>query len=376
MRISIYRHKKVFRVRIKKHIQLPNSITEIANLFHLANKELFVVGGAVRDAVLGKNPKDFDLATNATPDEVISILNGHFHMLEIGKAFGVVAAITEDFPTGVEIATFRKDIGKGRRPESVEFTTIEGDVQRRDLTINALFYDINTHEIVDLVGGLSDITYKIIRTVGSPHERFSEDPLRKLRAVRFMIKLGFTMEDELFNSLMDDNSLTGVSSERIRNEFMNTVLSDFRDGESIQAFCEFDYFPQIFPGLKVTPMTQFSQNFPVLLANLLQDNDWDLTEKTLNKLNWSTEEIRETAFLLSLEYFSNASVFDWWKRKKSINMPDETIREFWKNPVADSFLSFDCVTNGQDLIARGFKGAEIATEMRRIEAERFETHLA
>ena len=133
-------------------MKLPKDILNIHSLFKQAGKQLFVVGGAVRDHLLGIEPKDFDLATNATPDEIIEIAtNGNLKIVEVGKAFGVVIV------GGHEIATFRKDIGKGRRPDSVEFTTIEGDVERRDLTINALFLNIDNGEIVDLVGGIQDL---------------------------------------------------------------------------------------------------------------------------------------------------------------------------------------------------------------------------
>ena len=131
-----------------------------------------MVGGAVRDAILGDNPKDFDLATDAKPDEVLKIAKDNkFSTEEVGKSFGVVIV------NGNEIATFRKDIGKG---SSVDYTDIEGDVRRRDLTVNALFYDLDKKEIVDLVGGIADLKKKKIRTVGKAEERFEEDPLRKL----------------------------------------------------------------------------------------------------------------------------------------------------------------------------------------------------
>ena len=113
------------------------------------------MGGAVRDAILGKRPKDFDLATDAKPDEVLKIAKDlGMKTVEVGKSFGVVMV------GGHEIATFRKDIGKGRRPSSVDYTDIEGDVRRRDLTVNALFYDIDKKEIVDLVGGIADLKKK------------------------------------------------------------------------------------------------------------------------------------------------------------------------------------------------------------------------
>ena len=164
--------------RLKKEINenkitlnVPSDIKKIYKLFKKNGKQLYVVGGAVRDAILGKRPKDFDLATDAKPDEVLKIAKkGGMKTYEVGKQFGVVVV------GGHEIATFRKDIGKGRRPKAVDFSDIQGDVKRRDLTINSLFFDIGRDEVVDLTGGLQDLKDKIIRTVGKAKERFDELP--------------------------------------------------------------------------------------------------------------------------------------------------------------------------------------------------------
>ena len=151
----------------KLKLSIPSDIKKLHKLFKKNKKQLYVVGGAVRDAILGKSPKDFDLTTDAKPDEVLDIAKqGGFKSVEVGKQFGVVII------GGHEIATFRKDIGKGRRPDSVDFTDIKGDVKRRDLTINALFYDIGKKQIVDLVGGIADLKKKKIRTVGKAEDRF------------------------------------------------------------------------------------------------------------------------------------------------------------------------------------------------------------
>ena len=151
----------------KISLSVPSDIRKIHTLFKKNKKQLYIVGGAVRDAILGKKPKDFDLATDAKPDEVLKIAKkGGLKTYEVGKAFGVVVV------GGHEIATFRKDIGKGRRPKAVDFSDIQGDVKRRDLTINSLFYDMGTNQVVDLTGGLEDLKKKIIRTVGVAKERF------------------------------------------------------------------------------------------------------------------------------------------------------------------------------------------------------------
>ena len=117
-------------------------------VFKSKGKKLYVVGGAVRDFLTGDKPKDFDLATDALPDEVLEILGSKYKTNLQGKAFGVVVVFTDDQPEGMEIATFREDVSKGRNPEVKLGVTIEDDVKRRDLTYNALFYDLDTKELV------------------------------------------------------------------------------------------------------------------------------------------------------------------------------------------------------------------------------------
>jgi tRNA nucleotidyltransferase/poly(A) polymerase len=138
---------KESEIRVAKNISIPDDIRKIQKVFKANGKALFVVGGAIRDALLGRKPKDWDLATDATPDEVILILKPQqfiTNIIETGKAFGVINAFTDN--DEFEVATFRKDssAGDGRRPDSVEFADIATDVLRRDLTINALFFDLPT----------------------------------------------------------------------------------------------------------------------------------------------------------------------------------------------------------------------------------------
>ena len=166
--------------------------------------------------------------------------------VEVGKSFGVVMV------GGHEIATFRKDIGIGRRPSSVDYTDIEGDVRRRDLTINALFYDIDKKEIVDLVGGIADLKKKNIRCVGNADRRFKEDPLRKLRALRFQARLGGNLDKELLNALQNDPSLKGVSAERIRDEVVKSIKSAKDTKKYMELNDKIGFTQLIFPNLKIS----------------------------------------------------------------------------------------------------------------------------
>lgn len=172
---------------------IPQSVKDLQQLFKASGKKLYVVGGAVRDFLTGDKPKDFDLSTDALPDEVLEIIGNKYKTNLQGKSFGVVVVYTDDQPMGMEIATFRSDIyddklGKTRNPD-VKFTTIDQDVLRRDLRINGLFYDLDKKEIVDLVGGISDINKGIIGMIGDPDLRIKEDPLRILRAIRMACRI-------------------------------------------------------------------------------------------------------------------------------------------------------------------------------------------
>ncbi len=212
--------------RIKFDLHVPSDILAIKDVFKHNGNKLYIVGGAVRDAILGKKPKDFDLATDAVPDVVEEIMNrAGFKTLPTGKAFGVINVFTN--MGEYEIATFREDIGSSdsRRPDSVKFTDINHDVMRRDLTINALFYDIDQHEIVDLVGGVNDLKNGIVRTVGRPEERFNEDRLSILRAIRFAGRFGSELNPDVDAALKNNASLEGISGERIRDEFIKGIVS-------------------------------------------------------------------------------------------------------------------------------------------------------
>ena len=151
---------------------IPQSVKDLHDLFSEQGKKLYLVGGSVRDFLTGDKPKDFDLATDALPDEVLEIIGDKYKTNLQGKAFGVVVVYTKDQPEGMEIATFREDVSKGRNPEVKLGVTIDQDVKRRDLTYNALFYDLDKREIVDLTGGREDLEKGITRMVGNASERF------------------------------------------------------------------------------------------------------------------------------------------------------------------------------------------------------------
>ncbi len=365
-------------IRLPFQMKLPVPVHQIAQKFLFACKELYVVGGAVRDAYLGVSPKDIDLATNATPDEVIAILGNTmgWKILEVGKAFGVIKLITENSDE-YEIATFRSDVGVGRRPDSVVFTSIDQDVLRRDLTINALFYDIGAQEIVDYVGGIQDMKEGVIRTVGNPVERFNEDRLRILRALRFAAKLGYEIESETQAAIMNDNSLSGVSGERIRDEFLKGIKSS----KSVTYFLELltycRMWDKVFPGLKVATRSPGCRNYVILLAWLLRDNDPKTLPKALNQMKYSAEEVAQVSFLVA---FQNLSVETAYKLRKCfdiLRLDPWMVRDFAEhnnrvNPnLVESFCRYRLSVSGEEVMSEGFQGAAIGKEVERRETEKF-----
>ncbi len=183
----------------------------------------YFAGGCVRDELLGKEPKDFDIATSATPKQVL----GLFPKADsIGEHFGVILVKLEGMH--FEIATFRTDGSyvDGRRPETVTFSTPEEDAQRRDFTVNGLFADPESGEIIDFVSGQDDLKAGILRAIGDPEKRFQEDALRLMRAVRFATTLGFQIEEDTWTAICDHaQMLEKIAVERIQTEFSKTMLA-------------------------------------------------------------------------------------------------------------------------------------------------------
>ncbi|MHC4171406.1 MAG: CCA tRNA nucleotidyltransferase [Planctomycetota bacterium] len=178
--------------------------------------QALLAGGCVRDMLLGRRAKDYDVATEARPKDVIKMFK---HTLKVGAKFGVVIVLIEG--RQVEVATFRTETGyaDGRHPAAVEFTDAAEDAGRRDFTINGMFYDPLQKEVIDYVDGRADLKAKIVRTIGRSAERFAEDYLRMLRAVRFSTQLGFAIEPETFSAICSNaKNITRISGERIAVE--------------------------------------------------------------------------------------------------------------------------------------------------------------
>jgi len=188
--------------------------------------ESYICGGAIRDILLGKEIKDFDITTSATPEEVMDIFKGKYSVIPTGIDHGTVTVMVNKTP--IEVTTFRNDgeYSDGRHPDSVEFIrNVKEDVNRRDFTINGLLY--NGHDIIDHVGGLYDLNNKKIRAIGNADDRFRDDALRMMRCIRFSCQLGFNIVKSTIQSIERNAELiTNVSQERIHDELIKILMSD------------------------------------------------------------------------------------------------------------------------------------------------------
>lgn len=208
--------------------------------------DAYIVGGAVRDLWLGRHPKDFDLVTNATPEQIMAIAQFQKSKYnDPAQAFGVtrVKFVHKGITYELEIATFRKDIDAhlGRKATRISYATLEDDVLRRDFTINALALDPSTNYVIDYVGGIEDLNNKLIRFIGSPKERIREDPLRIMRAVRFKNHLGFSYYPQITRSIIKavaDGYIEKIAIDRLRDELTNLLIHSTRH----QAIMDLDVF--------------------------------------------------------------------------------------------------------------------------------------
>jgi len=207
---------------------IPKEVKNVINKLKEAGFEAFIVGGCVRDFLRGVEPKDWDVTTNAKPEEIQKVFPGSFYKNDF---FTVTVLTNSKDPvlSEIEVTTYRAEAkySDKRHPDEVKYAEkLEDDLSRRDFSVNAIAMNIGG-EIIDLFNGQEDLKNKIIRTVGSPEERFSEDALRMLRAARFAITLGFTFEEKTAGAIKKNCQwLKAISQERIRDEFLKIIMSD------------------------------------------------------------------------------------------------------------------------------------------------------
>jgi tRNA nucleotidyltransferase/poly(A) polymerase len=313
---------------------------QIVRRLREAGHQAFFAGGCVRDSLMGKTPHDFDIATSALPEQVQALFP---RTIPVGAQFGVILVVEEG--REYQVATFRSDgiYLDGRRPRNVTFTSPEGDAKRRDFTINGLFYDPIEGKVLDFVGGREDLAARTLRAIGTPADRFAEDKLRLLRAVRLATVLDFTIEAGTWDALCAGAAaIHDVSAERIRDELVKIFASpqrlrgfDLLDASGLME----EILPEILPlkGCEQPPdfhpegdvfvhtrlmlaLLPAGASLPLVLATLFHDlgkpptmerdhtgrirfNGHEsvsaqMTEKIMRRLRFSNEEIEATTAMV------------------------------------------------------------------------------
>jgi len=267
--------------------------------------QALLAGGCVRDMLLGRPAKDYDVATDALPADVIRLFR---RTLKVGAKFGVVIVLTQG--EQVEVATFRSEAGyeDGRHPTEVRFTSAAEDASRRDFTINGMFYDPLEEQVLDYVSGQADLGRRIIRTIGDPQERFSEDYLRILRAIRFSTQLGFAVEPGTYDAVRRNAaSIARISGERIAIELEGILVPPNREA-GVAMLIETGLAQVVFPGfagegadraVAVLKHLRKKVDFPLALAAFFAGFPTDFAGERCEILKLSRKQNKHMEFLLA-----------------------------------------------------------------------------
>ena len=366
------------------NIKLPKEVEFILNTLNNKGHEAFVVGGCVRDSIMGLKPHDWDITTSAEPIEVTEIFEKEqFKVLPTGIKHGTVTVMVNN--EGFEITTFRIDgeYKDGRRPNNVSFTkSIKEDLARRDFTINAIAFN-PTDGLIDPFGGINDINDGIIRAVGDAKKRFEEDGLRILRAVRFCAKLNFKIDIDTANSmLVCSHNLNNVSMERKRDELIKILLTD--NPSSINTFIGFSIINTFLPEFceALHSIDKSKKNLPIRLAMMFHDCDTDTLQNELTRLRIDKRTIKKVVILV--KHMFNVPTTEVEIRKilsdvgennfiKLINIWEvEFDRLNIKFMFNDIIERGDCVTlkqlavKGDDLVAMGIEGKNIKSTLEKL----------
>jgi poly(A) polymerase len=267
--------------------------------------QALLAGGCVRDMLLDRPAKDYDVATDALPADVIRLFR---RTLKVGAKFGVVIVLTQG--EQVEVATFRSEAGyeDGRHPTEVRFTSPAEDASRRDFTINGMFFDPLKEQVIDYVGGQADLDRRILRTIGDPQERFSEDYLRMLRAIRFSTQLRFAIEPATYEAVRRNAAnIVRISGERIAIE-LEGILAHPNRGAGASMLVQTGLAEAIFPGFggpgvagALTVLTHLRRkvDFPLALAGFFVGFPTELAVQSCETLKLSRKQNEHMEFLLA-----------------------------------------------------------------------------
>ena len=370
---------------IPKRIEMPVQVEEILGKLREHGYEAFAVGGCVRDAILGRIPGDWDITTSAHPEEVKQVFG---HTIDTGLQHGTVTVMRDHI--GYEITTYRIDgeYEDGRHPKEVVFTAeLREDLRRRDFTINAMAYSHETG-IVDIFGGTEDLAARRIRCVGDAGERFTEDALRILRAVRFSAQLGFSIEEMTWQALCElAPSLVHVSKERVQVELTKTLLSDRpeyiwkTEAAGLAPYIS-KTFPEVFaawkerkrisgaaahlPAEKALRWAYFlapagEESCVRVLRELKMDNDAIDKAKILSRFAFTQIEPEEVSVRRAMSAMEDM-VFDWLLLLQEVLMPErmdavEMVRSLAKQirERGDCIRLKTLAVTGKDLIQAGIQ---------------------
>jgi poly(A) polymerase len=259
--------------------------------------QAYWAGGCVRDHLLQRTPKDYDVATSAHPEEIRSVFS-HRKTLSIGAAFGVMTVLGPRPAGQIEVATFRQDVSysDGRHPDRINFSSSEEDAQRRDFTINGMFYDPLAEQVIDYVGGEADLRQGLIRAIGNAHERFTEDKLRMLRAVRFAAAFNFRLEQATLAAMCEMASqITVVSAERIADEMRMMLVHEARV-RAVQLLYVTGLLNAILPEVAAAAKSESWSDTPSENIETSVRDNASLLPRTLALLQW----VDQPSFPLSL----------------------------------------------------------------------------
>lgn len=318
---------------VKSHPRV-KEIQEVFRTLENAGHDTVIGGGAVRDWILGKEPKDIDFVTSALPEEIEQIFK---KTVPVGKAFGVMMVVINGHP--FEVATFRKEgpYLDGRRPSAIESAHPEEDAQRRDFTVNGLFYDLMFEEIWDYVGGLKDLQNKTLKAIGDPVVRFEEDHLRVLRAYRFQGQLGFSLDPALARALQKSSGLLKtVSRERIRDELLKLMEAPQRP-EALKLLVNNGVMETLFPDVKWSIQQWLPWRENANHKGLFELGLWYL------KLGGEGENLAKALLLSNDQKSALNEALQWWQGEsvfKNLSL-GAFVEKFWNADFRAGYLEFE-----------------------------------
>lgn len=342
------------------NIKIPKEVEEIINKLEEKDFRAYVVGGAVRNLLLNKEPKDWDICTNAIPEQVKETFKD-YPVIETGIKHGTVSVVINKIP--YEITTFRTE-GEyldGRHPSFVTFVeNLKEDLSRRDFTINAMALNIKNQEVLDAFSGLEDIEKKVIKCVGNPEERFLEDGLRILRAIRFAAQLDFKIEKETKKAIFEEKELLKrISKERIMSEITKILQSSHGEDyilEYGEIFCEL---------FKMRlHKVETGEDWVLKLGKLLVDNSEEVVEKNLRELKFDNETIKLVKGIIGCLHSQEKNIKILTK-----DFGEEVVSRLYPTEfekIEKPYLIKHLEINGNDLMEMGLEGKEVGETLEKI----------